>query len=314
MITMLKLMADRKRAEKERNARTYPRIQNPGAVASLTVLPLVDFYTSRPEARTEAGVSYLVTAGDFKVLVDVGYNVKGEHPSPLIRNMELFGVKLSEINALFISHLHLDHLGGGSDQRKKTFSLSKGAVDFPAIPVYSPLPIKHSPFNMNPGSEVRVSRDPVRIAPGVYGIGSIPRALYIMGSTEEQALAVHVAGKGIVLIIGCGHQTVQRVIDRARELFDLPIYGIIGGLHFPVHGGRIMIGPLNIQAIVGSDRMPWNGINENDVREAINAISAAGAKLVSLSAHDSSDWAINEFRNAFGAAYTDLLVGVPITI
>lgn len=310
----LKLWMDRNRAEKERNARSYPRIENPGSVASLTVLPLVDFKSTFPEAKTEPGVSYLVTAGNFKVLMDVGYNAKGEHPSPLISNMKLFGVNLADINALFISHHHLDHLGGSRDQRNHTFSLSNGPVDFPAVPVYSPLPLKPSPMNANPGSVMRVSLDPVELAPGVYGIGSIPRALYLMGYTEEQALAVHVAGKGLVLIIGCGHQTVERVIERAKQLFDLPIYGIIGGLHFPVHGGRIMIGPINAQAIVGSDRMPWNGINENDVRQAIRAIADAGAKLVSLSAHDSSDWAIDQFKKAFGPAYVDLLVGTPIEV
>jgi len=310
----IKLLIDRNRAEKERNARTYPRIQNPGSVSSLTVLPLIDFKTSFPEAKTEPGVSYLITAGNFKVLMDVGFNAKREHPSPLISNMKLFGVNLAEINALFISHHHLDHLGGSKDQRNHTFSLSNGHVDFPPVPVYSPLPIKPSPLNFNSDSEIRVSLDPVELAPGVYGIGSIPRALYLMGYTEEQALAVHVAGKGLVLIIGCGHQTVQRVIERARQLFDLPIYGIIGGLHFPVHGGRIMIGPINAQALVGSDRMPWNGINENDVQEAIRAISDAGVKRVSLSAHDSSDWAIDQFKKTFGPAYVDLLVGTPIEI
>lgn len=314
MITLLKLLIDRNRAKKERNARVYARIENPEAVSSLTVLPLIDFKSSFPEAKTEPGVSYLITAGNYKVLMDVGYNAKGEHPSPLIHNMKLFGVNLAEINALFISHHHLDHLGGSKDQRNHTFSLSKGPVDFPPVPVYSPVPLKASSYNFNPKSGIRVSLSPVRIASGVYGIGSIPRALYIMGYTEEQALAVNVAGKGLVLIIGCGHQTVQRVIERARQLFDLPIYGIIGGLHFPVHGGRIMIGPINAQAIVGSDRMPWNGINENDVNEAIRAISDAGVKLVSLSAHDSSDWAIDQFKKAFGSAYVDLLVGTPITI
>ncbi len=310
----LKLWMDRNRAEKERNARSYPRIENPGSVASLTVLPLVDFKSSFSEAKTEPGVSYLVTAGNFKVLMDVGYNAKGKHPSPLISNMKLFGVNLADINALFISHHHLDHLGGSKDQRNHTFSLSNGPVDFPPVPVYSPLPITPSPMNANPGSEMRVSLDPVELAPGVYGIGSIPRALYLMGYTEEQALAVHVAGKGLVLIIGCGHQTAERVIERAKQLFALPIYGIIGGLHFPVHGGRIMIGPINAQALVGSDRMPWNGINENDVTQAIRAIAEAGAKLVSLSAHDSSDWAIDQFKKAFGPAYVDLLVGTPIEI
>ncbi len=312
MITITKLLIDRNRAAKARKARKYPRIDDPGTVKSLSVLPLVDFYTETPGAKTEAGISYLIKTGNFNVLMDVGFNAKKEHPSPLLNNMKIFGVKLEDINALFISHHHLDHLGGTAEQRSHTFSLSRGHVDFPPVPVYSPLPLKPSSFNNNPASTVHVSIDPVRLAPGVYGIGSIPRALYIMGYTEEQALAVNVNGKGLVLIIGCGHQTVQRVIERAKKLFALPIYGVIGGLHFPVHGGRIMVGPINLQAIVGSDRMPWNYINEKDVYDAIAAVKESGAKVVSLSAHDSSDWAIDRFKEAFGNDYKDLIVGKPI--
>lgn len=314
MITGVKLMVDRRRAEKARNEREYAPIEHPEAVQSLTVLPLVDYLSDHPEAKTEPGVSYLVKADDFTVLLDVGYNKKGEHPSPLLHNMNLFGVNINDLDAVFISHHHLDHLGGPREQKNHTFSISHGPVDFPSIPVYSPLPLKHSSYNPNPDSDIRVSLDPVKIAPGVYGIGSIPRALYLMGYTEEQALAVNVAGKGLVLIIGCGHQTVERVIERAQKLFDLPIYGVIGGLHFPVHGGRIMLGPINLQALVGADRMPWNSINENDVRKSIQAITDADVKLISLSAHDSSDWSIDYFKESFGSAYRDLLVGTPINI
>lgn len=45
-----------------------------------------------------------------------------------------------------------------------------------------------------------------------------------MGYVLEQSLAVNVEGKGIVLIIGYGHQTIEKIIERAQELFDEPIY------------------------------------------------------------------------------------------
>jgi 7,8-dihydropterin-6-yl-methyl-4-(beta-D-ribofuranosyl)aminobenzene 5'-phosphate synthase len=314
LLSYIKLKIDRRRAEKNAAGRRYDLFTAPDAVPELTVLPLVDYHSARPDLKTEAGVSYLVKAGDFSVLVDVGFNAKKEHLSPLLYNMKVLGVDLAALDALFITHAHLDHLGGAEDQRKRTFSLSAGRVDFPPIPVYAPVPLRASPKNDNPASTVHVSTEPFRLAPGVYSVGAIPRALYLMGYVEEQALAVNVAGKGLVLIIGCGHQTVERVIERAKQLFDVPIYGIIGGLHFPVHGGRIMAGPVNVQALVGTDRLPWRGINEADVDRAILTMQEADVKLVSLSAHDSSDWAVERFRDAFGPAYTDLLVGAPITI
>jgi 7,8-dihydropterin-6-yl-methyl-4-(beta-D-ribofuranosyl)aminobenzene 5'-phosphate synthase len=88
----------------------------------------------------------------------------------------------------------------------------------------------------------------------------------------EHSLAINVEGKGLVRIIGCGHQTIQRIIERVQTLFDEPVYGIIGGLHFPVKGGRIMKGPFNVQHIVGSDNPPWRGLGEKDLRNGIEAI------------------------------------------
>jgi 7,8-dihydropterin-6-yl-methyl-4-(beta-D-ribofuranosyl)aminobenzene 5'-phosphate synthase len=97
-------------------------------------------------------------------------------------------------------------------------------------------------------------------------------------------------------------------------LFDEPIHGIIGGLHYPVNGGRILLGPINIQRIVGSDTPPWQGIRETDVENAIAAIQQVSPHMVALSPHDTSDWAIDRFRQAFGSAYVDVKVGQQIVI
>ncbi|MDX2441965.1 MAG: hypothetical protein QNK40_15630 [Desulfobacterales bacterium] len=51
--------------------------------------------------------------------------------------------------------------------------------------------------------------------------------------------------KGLVVVIGCGHLTLQIILDRVKKLFDEPIYDIIGGLHLPVKGGRMNLGPLS---------------------------------------------------------------------
>ncbi|MFP4226508.1 MAG: hypothetical protein ACLFRF_07240 [Desulfobacterales bacterium] len=109
-------------------------------------------------------------------------------------------------------------------------------------------------------------------------------------------------------------ETIERIIDRAQALFKEPIHAIIGGLHYPVHGGRIKLGPINIQRIVGSDKPPWQGICEADVKSAISAIQRVSPALVSLSPHDSSDWTIDQFRQAFGERYVDLKAGEEIRI
>jgi len=46
----------------------------------------------------------------------------------------------------------------------------------------------------------------------------------------EQALAVNVAGRGVILVVGCGHPGVPKLVERARAALGRPIAGVIGGL------------------------------------------------------------------------------------
>ena len=306
------LKKGRQRADVQASGMKINKIASPGTVKSLSILPLIDYYTDNPNLKTEPGVSYLIVADDTKILLDVGFNKTKEHPSPLLHNMKILGISESDIDMIFISHLHLDHVGGMREQKEKRFSLSRGPVSLPKVPVYSPVGISASRWN--PGPETQVIPDPTVLKDGIVSIGVIPRYLFLIGHTLENSLAIHVAGKGIVLIIGCGHQTIERIIQRTRALFDEPIYAIIGGLHYPVNGGRIMIGPVNIQRLVGSDRPPWISIRESDVKKGIAAIKKVSPKIVALSPHDSSDWCIDQFKQAFGNAYVDVKVGKKIII
>jgi 7,8-dihydropterin-6-yl-methyl-4-(beta-D-ribofuranosyl)aminobenzene 5'-phosphate synthase len=308
----IQVNAGRRKAEQEYAGMSCKKLSPTGNVKTLSIMPVVDYYADKPDLKTEPGVSYFIAADDTKILMDVGLNAKKEHPSPLIHNMEKLGVSPADLDMIFISHLHLDHVGGMKEQREKTFSLSQGTMALPSIPVYAPASLSASTWN--PGPLTTIVKEPLVLKPGIASIGVIPRYLFLMGHTLEHSLAIHVEGKGIVLIIGCGHQTIEKIIQRAQKIFDEPIYAIIGGLHYPIHDGRIKIGPLNLQRIVGSDRPPWSGLDEKDVNQAIAAIKRVSPKLVALSPHDSSDWALDRFRQAFGNACMDIKVGKEIRI
>jgi len=116
---------------------------------------------------------------------------------------------------------------------------------------------------------------------------------------------VNVAGKGIVLVVGCGHQGVQRIVERAEALFDEPLYGLVGGLHFPVTASPV-------QRIAGADRPPWVPLAKDDVHSAIRYLQDKGLKRVALSPHDSCDWTLNAFKEAWGADSRIVTVGQPL--
>ncbi len=299
----IQLVVGKKRVAEELSRQPVIGRLQIGSVDALSMIPLVDFYADRPSLQTEPGVSCLIRAGQSTILLDMGLNLHGTHPSPLLHNMQLLGIDPRRIDILFFSHVHSDHTGG----RLEGFAISQGAVDIPPVNAYVPSDIKPSKWNPQPRVE-RIS-GPRVLAEGVASIGPIPRQLFLAGYTTEQALAVNLAGKGIVLFIGCGHQSASAIIDRACALFPMPIYAVIGGLHLPYGGGRNFIGPIDIQRIVASDRFPFPWRGKQEVLDAIAAIEKVHPAIVALSAHDSSDRAIEQFRAAFGSRYRDVKVG-----
>src|SRR6056297_1754438 len=197
---LLQLKSGNRRLAKEIAAESQEKLGDIGQVSTLSILPLIDFHTSDSRLKTEPGVSYQVRAGDTTILLDVGFNKKKEHPSALLNNAEVLGVNFQNLDAIFISHLHLDHVGGMAEQHQGQFSFSQGPTTLPEIPVYVPVPI--SPSHYNPKPEPRLISRPQKLAEGIASIGTIPRNLFLLGYTLEHSLAVNVAGKGIVLVIG----------------------------------------------------------------------------------------------------------------
>jgi 7,8-dihydropterin-6-yl-methyl-4-(beta-D-ribofuranosyl)aminobenzene 5'-phosphate synthase len=298
----------RRRADRVWAAARYSKLKDVGTVKHLTILPLIDWYTTNDELAGEPGVSYLVRADDTTILFDVGYNTRGEHPSPLLRNMAALGIEVTDVDMVVISHAHEDHVGGMSHMMRHTFALSGQPVDLKGMPAYVPVPLS------NPTAQVTVVDGPRVIAPGIASLGPIPRQLFFLGWTPEQSLAVNVEGKGIVLVIGCGHSTLQRIVDRAEMLFDEPIYGLIGGLHYPVTGARTVVLGIPVQKIAGTGKLPWRPITRDEVQQAIAYLQRRHPQLVALSPHDSCDWSIEAFRRAFGGAYQEVKVGEEITV
>jgi 7,8-dihydropterin-6-yl-methyl-4-(beta-D-ribofuranosyl)aminobenzene 5'-phosphate synthase len=303
----IKLLKGNKIVAKELSQFSPKKISNFGEVNSLSIIPIVEYFSARDDLLTEPGVSYFVKTNSQNILLDVGYNVRKTHPSPLLHNMNALGININDIDSIFFSHAHGDHLGGVAHHKNHTFGLSSGPVELKGQKVYATEELKPSPENSN--VEMVLVKEAMVIDKGISSLGPHPRNLYAMGIIREHSLVVNMKGKGLVVIIGCGHQTIEVIIKKVKETYDEPIYAIIGGLHFPVNGGRGKVGPFNIQQIVSAEKVPWKGINENDIDSGIEALKDADPQFIYLSGHDSSDFAIEKFKKAFGSKLQILLVG-----
>lgn len=279
-----------------------PQIQNFGSTNRLSILPLVNWHTSDPNLKSEMGVSYLVETDSVTILFDLGHNADEVNPSPLEYNMDRLDISLDEIDMIFISHNHFDHVGGQQWVDEGSFSLGNEQKDLSGKKVFTPVPMTY------PGISPTHTPDPTVITEGVASIGTIPRKLYI-GRIDEQALAINVEGKGLVLIVGCGHQKLPRIIERTEAVFEEPIYGIIGDLHYPVPEGRINLLGVNMQRLVASGEGPLNPIEYEDVLNNIERLKARNIGIIGVGGHDSSDEVIEEFKNTFGPKYRYVEVG-----
>ncbi|MGW8322469.1 MAG: MBL fold metallo-hydrolase, partial [Thermodesulfobacteriota bacterium] len=143
----------------------------------------------------------------------------------------------------------------------------------------------------------------------IASTGPLARSLYFFGLTQEQALVAHVKGKGLFVLTGCGHPTIEVVIRMVRHLSDEPIYAIGGGLHFPVTKGRGNYGGFQLQMIVGTGKPWWEGVTDTDLTSTIQAIRKENPKRLLLSAHDTCDHALHRISQEVDAQVEILKAG-----
>jgi 7,8-dihydropterin-6-yl-methyl-4-(beta-D-ribofuranosyl)aminobenzene 5'-phosphate synthase len=129
------------------------------------------------------------------VLFDSGLS-GGKPESALAHNARRLGVPLGDLDAVMISHLHADHVGGLAAMRRRTFSFAADPLEPPGVPAHVPTQMSH------PRADVAVTAEPAVIGPGMAVLPPLPRMLFWIGYVTEQVLVVNVTGFGLVLISG----------------------------------------------------------------------------------------------------------------
>jgi 7,8-dihydropterin-6-yl-methyl-4-(beta-D-ribofuranosyl)aminobenzene 5'-phosphate synthase len=106
------------------------------------------------------------------------------------------------------------------------------------------------------GAQIITTDGPYEIGPGCWATGPVPRAgfersgvspsmIYREGDTfhrdvvdEDQAIVIHVRGKGLVVLGGCAHSGIVNTVNQARELSGVErVWAILGGFHL-AHAGE----------------------------------------------------------------------------
>jgi len=260
-----------------------------GATNTLEITPLYEDAGDAETFQVGHGVSYLIRVNEQTILLDVGNDPTPEDgDAPLARNMAALGISWGDISTIVLSHPHPDHMGGVDAWRAKTLNLGDGATKIGQTPILAPITLTC------PGGRCVETHDPTLVAPGAATIGAMPylevwQLALFNPRGIEQSLAVNIAGRGIVLITGCGHPGVTRLVERIEALFDEPLVGVVGGLHYD-----------------GAAADKW--------QRDIAYLQGRELALVALSPHDSGGEAAAAYRAAFPGAYQEIAVGRTIRL
>jgi 7,8-dihydropterin-6-yl-methyl-4-(beta-D-ribofuranosyl)aminobenzene 5'-phosphate synthase len=245
----------------------------------------------------DAGVSYLFKTDLGAMLYDIGF---GPTRPALTHNALKLGFHLDQVEALTISHLHGDHMGGMAAQRSRHVNVPDELMPLEQKPCFLPDRAGAEGFEAE-----RVER-PQLLRAGIASTGPLARRLFIFGFTEEQALVARVKDKGLVVFTGCGHPTIEVILEMVRRISNAPFYVIGGGLHFPITGGRGNRAGIQFQTIIGTGKPPWQRVTDADLNRTIAAINTAGPKRVFLSGHDTCDHSLDRMEKEINAK-TDVL-------
>jgi 7,8-dihydropterin-6-yl-methyl-4-(beta-D-ribofuranosyl)aminobenzene 5'-phosphate synthase len=131
------------RADRSWPVQVEPGLRDLGEVDEVSILPLVERLTVDGGGLIgEPGVSYLVRADGTRLLFDSDLS-GGQARSALAHNAGVLGVDLGDLDAVVISHLHLDHVGGWQALRQRTFAFSGEPLEPRGVPAHVPTQMQH---------------------------------------------------------------------------------------------------------------------------------------------------------------------------
>ncbi len=213
--------------------------------------------------ETAWGFACVVEGLEKTILFDTGGRSK-----LLLTNMGKLGLSSEHVDAVVISHRHFDHVGGLAGFLERNSDVT----------VYVPkaLPARDKRTVTKAGAKLAEVVGPVRICRHAYSAGQIGQDI------PEQSLVLE-AAEGLVVITGCAHPGVVKIVKAAWRQMNERVHLVLGGFHLI-------------------------GVSDERLRQIAAELKAISVARVAPS-HCSGDTARKVFKEAYGENYVRAGVG-----
>jgi len=242
-------------------------ISTPG-VNDLTIKVVFDNNPYMEGLGTAWGFSALITGTEKTILFDTGGD-----GSLLLSNMNKLAIEPNGIDVVILSHIHGDHTGGLNSFLEKN----------PIVSVYLPesFPNKFKANVQKYGAQVVEVNQPLDICENVYSTGQLGILI------KEQSLIIRTKA-GLILITGCAHPGIVKIVNTAKELIKDDILIVMGGFH-----------------------LEW--ATKTKIEKIISAFKQYGVRFVAP-CHCTGEKARSLFEKHFGENYINIGAGKVITL
>ena len=228
-------------------------------VEYINITTLMDDYAGYETSfYAQHGISLLIDIYSNQVYKRILLDVSQEG-KPILRNMDIMGIKPESIDAIFLTHCHYDHTKGLVEMLK---AIGK------EIPVIGHPGIFRDNYVLDPflknigiteengikaikeaGGQLFLTKDTFEIMPGVFSTGEVENStnfetrgisaynledghLKADNMIDDLSIVVNVKDKGLVIITGCSHAGIINIIKHARKITGIEkIAAVIGGFH-----------------------------------------------------------------------------------